>query len=76
MAVQGIQHSQSNLEKRTKLEHSLFPNFKTYYKPTVIETVWYWWKDRHTYGWNETESPETHSHKYGKIISHKGTKTI
>ena len=67
-AFQVSLKSQTNLEKEDWRKNKVggFPlsKFKTYYKTTIIKTVWYWKKDQWNIDqWNRTESPATYIYK-------------
>lgn len=68
MELQGPRIAKTILKKKKKIGEFTLSSFKTYYKSTVIKTMWFWCKDH----WDRIKRP--HIYIYGQLTFDKSNK--
>ena len=63
--------AKSILSKKNIAGDITLPDYKQYYKATVIKTAWYWYQNRDIDQWNKTEALKATQHTYNYTIFDK-----
>ena len=74
METQKTLNSQSNLEGKNGAGGIRLPDFRLYYKATVIKTILYWHKKHKYRSMEQDRKPRDKPHTYGQLVYDKGGK--